>query len=306
MKRNPGRPRKVDQRSVRVLIRNLKNSRKINANVTVNSIVGNSGLSAFASRRTFSRVLNEEGYKFRQARKKGLVTEKDRRLRMKYARNMKHHGVSFWTEELSFFLDGVSFVHKYNPLETACTAQSRVWRKKSEGLAVTSKGSKDLAGGKRVHIMAAIAYGKGFILSVPYVKLNGQFFNSFIREHFNITFARAGPRLRGRRLFLMDNDPSQTSKVALSALEKIEAELHKIPPRSPDLNPIENIFHVVKSMLRREAIARNIVSETFEEFQTRVSLALDSVPVDLIDRAIESMPKRIQAVLDSKGHRTKY
>ena len=104
----------------------------------------------------------------------------------------------------------------------------------------------------------------------------------------------------------MGNDPSQTSKVALSALENIEAELHKIPPRSPDLNPIENIFHVVKSMLRREAIARNIVSETFEEFQTRVLLALDSVPVDLIDRAIESMPKCIQAVLDSKGHRTKY
>ena len=104
MKRNPGRPRKVDERSVGVLILNLKNSRKINANVTVNSIVRNSGLSVFASRRTFSWVLNEEGYKFCQARKKGLATEKDRRLRRKYARNMKHHGVSFWTEELSFWM----------------------------------------------------------------------------------------------------------------------------------------------------------------------------------------------------------
>jgi hypothetical protein len=43
----------------------------------------------------------------------------------------------------------------------------------------------------------------------------------------------------------MDNDPSQTSKVARKAMQKIEAEFHEIPARSPDLNLIENLFHLV-------------------------------------------------------------
>ena len=136
--------------------------------------------------------------------------------------------------------------------------------------------------------------------------MNGQFFAAFIKEHSNTCFMQSRLKSGGRRLFLMDNDPSQTSKAARSALHEIKAELHKIPPRSADVNPIENIFHLVKSSLQRETVSRNIVSECFEQFQTRVLLALDSVSVEIIDRTIASMSKRIQAVRDSKGHRTKY
>ncbi|CAB3981544.1 Hypothetical predicted protein [Paramuricea clavata] len=68
----------------------------------------------------------------------------------------------------------------------------------------------------------------------------------------------------------MDNDPSQTSKVARKAMEKTEAEFHRIPARSPDLNPIENLFHLVKKSLENEAIENNITYETFQDFSTQV------------------------------------
>ena len=70
-------------------------------------------------------------------------------------------------------------------MSIAMAPKARVWCQKSEGLQVTSKGSKDLAGGKRLHVIVAIAYGKGVILKEPYDKLNGQFFANFIRQHFN-------------------------------------------------------------------------------------------------------------------------
>lgn len=104
----------------------------------------------------------------------------------------------------------------------------------------------------------------------------------------------------------MDNDPSQTSKLALEALEEKECELSVIPPRSPDLNCIENIINVVKDSLEKEAIEQNITSETFEEFQDRVLRTLGNVDSSLIDRVIESMPLRIKPVLKGKGYRTKY
>ena len=104
----------------------------------------------------------------------------------------------------------------------------------------------------------------------------------------------------------MDNDPSQTSVAAKLAFEEIEAEFHEIPPRSPDLNPIENIFHLVKLFLENEAISRNITWESFEQFQNRVFRALESVSIETIDKTIASMSNRIQAILSSKGARTKY
>ena len=116
------------------------------------------------------------------------MSERDRRLRLKYAQDLRLRADLFWTDEISFYLDGVSFVHKYNPLSTATAAHSRVWRKRSEGLTVTTKGCKDLAGGRRLHVIVAIAHGDGVILREPYEKMNGQFFAAFIREHFNTCF----------------------------------------------------------------------------------------------------------------------
>ena len=97
--------------------------------------------------------------------------------------------------------------------------------------------------------MVAVAYGKGVVLCQPYENLNCFFFAQFIRQHFNITFAKAGPKAQRKRIFAMDNDPSQTSKKAIEALNHIEAELHWLSSRSQDLNPLENIFHLVKMNL---------------------------------------------------------
>ena len=213
---------------------------------------------------------------------------------------------NFFTHEVAFYLDGVSFVHKHNPMNSATNSKSRVWRKKNEGLLYTSKGAKNLAGGRRLHVFAAIAYGKGCVLWEPYETLNGAFFAEFIRKHFNICFARCGPKDGGRRLFVMDNDPSQTSKVAKRALDEVEAEFQEIPARSPDLNPIENIFNVIKTDLENQAHQLQITSETFKQFQQRVLNTLQNVSVDVVNRTIESMPRRINAVIASKGHRTKY
>ena len=89
---------------------------------------------------------------------------------------MLRNPTCYWSKDVSFYLDGVSFVSKLNPLSDAQHAQIEVGRKRSEGLQITTKGSKDLGGGKRLHFMVAIAYGKGVILAEQYVKINAKFF----------------------------------------------------------------------------------------------------------------------------------
>ena len=75
----------------------------------------------------------------------------------------------------------------------------------------------------------------------------------------------------GRRI-LMDGWPRQNSKKTLKALEDIGALVFKIPPRSPDLNPIENFFALVTKTLRKQVIEENIVRETRRSSRPEVFL----------------------------------
>ena len=145
----------------RLLKRNLLKLRRQGLAYTVRRLVSYSGLSLEnASIRSYSRCLNEMGFWFLQSRKKGLLKESDKKERLHYARKMERwerDNPRFWTKEVAFYLDGVSLVYKTNPMSAAMTPKARVWRRKSEGLHITSKGSKDLAGGN-VHGHTALSF----------------------------------------------------------------------------------------------------------------------------------------------------
>lgn len=135
---------------------------------------------------------------------------------MTYARHMKRclpPTNTFCTQEVTFYLDSFSFIYKHNPLSSATSPKSRIWCKRGEGPQFTTKGSKDVAGGRRLNMLVTIARGKGVILREPYEKMDSQFFAQFIRDHFNSCFLRAGPKTNGHRFFVIGNDPSQTSNV---------------------------------------------------------------------------------------------
>ena len=122
----------------------------------------------------------------------------------------------------------MSFVHKTQPLSDALAPKGRVWRKRTEGLQVTAKGCKNLAGGKRLHLLVAISHNKGVLLVQEYEKMTGAYFARFVLDKFPVLFSRK----RGRKWFVMDTDPSQRSLAARKAIKKECCELFSIPARS--------------------------------------------------------------------------
>ncbi len=52
--------------------------------------------------------------------------------------------------------------------------------------------------------------------------------------------------------FLQDNDPKHTSRKAADFFAQEGINWWKTPPESPDLNPIENLWHELKEYIRRE------------------------------------------------------
>ena len=302
-----GRRKLLTSRDERKLKRAIMQLRENSPNFTVMEVVQRSGISATkATYRTFVRYVKRLGYGFFQSRKKGVLTSKDYKIRRKFARLMGSKPVDYWTKDVAFYLDGVSFVYKSNPMSDVLKPKNRVWRKRGEGLLLTTKGSKELAGGKRLHLLVAIAYTKGVICAEPYLKMDGPYFARFIRRHFPNLFESTGHNDIDDRLFVMDNDPSQTSAAAKKAMDSIGAKMQIIPARSPDLNPIENLFNIVRKSIEAEILQQNIMHQSWDEFVERVKFHVWSVSQEYVDKTIASMPKRVKDIIKLKGLRTKY
>ena len=144
---------------------------------------------------------------------------------------------------------------------------AREWRTPGEGLEITAKGSKDVGGRKICHFIVGISFGAGAVVIEEYMKMTEEYFSDFIENTLHrVLLDRAAATGKEKLLFLQDNDPSQNSGKAKEALKNIGAEVVKILPRSPDLNPIENFFHNVKQKLRQDAITNRIVCENLNSF----------------------------------------
>jgi len=82
-----GRPKRLTERDIRHLIRSIERLRKVDVNFTIKTLVEFSGLSLDrASYRTYARALNTMGYKYLEMRKKGLLSEQDKRHRLRFAK----------------------------------------------------------------------------------------------------------------------------------------------------------------------------------------------------------------------------
>lgn len=108
------------------------------------------------------------------------------------------------------------------------------------------------------------------------------------------------------RVFLQDGDPSQNSERVRNALRDMNVTILNIPLRSPDLNPIENVFILLANTLRRDAVENSNEVETFRAFRRRVISTLMAMPREIVDNIISSLPKRIDSIIQSKGGRLKY
>ncbi len=72
------------------------------------------------------------------------------------------------------------------------------------------------------------------------------------------------------------------------------------PANSPDLNPIENLWGIVKRKMR-ETRPNNA-----DELKANVKETWASIPLQQCHKLITSMPRRIEAVIKAKGASTKY
>jgi transposase len=103
-------------------------------------------------------------------------------------------------------------------------------------------------------------------------------------------------------IFQQDNDRKHTSKVSMDFFKANNYKLLFWPANSPDLNPIEHLWHYVKQQLQKYETP---VDSTYELWE-RIQEVWNAIPKEVCENLVDSMPDRVQAVKRAKGRQTKY
>ena len=306
---NPGRRQKIHPIDLRQIKRQISVLRLELGSFTSKQLQESAGLTHQLSNSAFRRYLHKLGYGYRRTRKKGLLTLLDAKKRLRVVRKIKRlyrsNSMFLWTKQISMYIDGVGYEYKSNPYEHSKTPAAREWRLKNEGLNIgcTTKGKKE--GVKQVKFMVGISYNKGVVMCQRITRrMDGARFARMIKGTFPAVLENTiNP---SSKHILQDGDPAQNSQKALRAFHSIGARVFGIPARSPDLNPIENFFHLIRRKLLRDAKEKHIVQESEDEFAQRVTEAFQNYSYKKIDKIIETMPKRVNMIYKCRGRRIKY
>ncbi len=81
------------------------------------------------------------------------------------------------------------------------------------------------------------------------------------------------------------------------------------PPYSPDLNPIENLWSVLKQLIYERYPELEHANDTADTLERLIAAAMEVW--ELVEQRVhyslsDSMPHRVQAVIEAEGWYTKY
>ncbi len=96
------------------------------------------------------------------------------------------------------------------------------------------------------------------------------------------------------------NDPKHTTNMTTALLMKLKVKVMEWPSMSPDLNPIEHMWGILKRKVEKHHVSniQQLCDVIMEEWKR--------MPATTCAALVNSMPRRIKAVLDNNDAPTKY
>ena len=116
-----------------------------------------------------------------------------------------------------------------------------------------------------------------------------------ILEQSLLTFLKE--KLPQDHRYMQDNDPKHTSRCAREFFSSNNINWWKTPPESPDLNPIENLWHEAKEYLRRE-----IKPRTKQELMDGIVKFWETVTISKCRKYINHLHKVIELNGEATGY----
>lgn len=241
------------------------------------------------SRATVHRRVQEMGYRCRIPQVKPLLNQKQRQKRLTWVTEKQHWTVAQWPKVL--FSGESKFCMSFG------NQGARVWRKTGE-----KEMPKCLKSSVKYpqSVMVWSAMSAAGVAPLCFIKdrVNAASYQEIL-EHFILPSAE---KLYGDEDFVFKHDlaPAHSAKTTGKWFTDHGITVLNWPANSPDLNPIENLWDIVKTKLR------DARPNTLDELKAAIEASWASITPQQCHRLIASMPRRIEAVISAKGFLTKY
>lgn len=282
-KKSTGRPRITSKRDDIAIGR----SARVNPTYSSTQIMLDSGVHA-STRTIRRRLLKEFGLAARRAAKKPLLTDQQRRKRLKFCKERQHWTVENWKKVL--FTDETLICQFGSP--ATFVRRPKGERFNARYTIRTTKHSP------KVMVWGSFSYaGRGSLYFVDQGQtVNAEEYKKILTSKVPITM-----RIHNCQIFQQDSAPAHTAKSVRQWFTSNGIQVLEWPGNSPDLNPIENLWQVLKQSVRRRH------PKNMNELKHCIKQAwcLD-ISRELCENLIRSMPNRCKTVIQSKGHITKY
>ncbi len=218
---------------------------------------------------------------FRKRATKPLLNQRQRQKHLTWAVEKNNWTVAQWSKVL--FSDESTFCISFG------NQGPRVWRKSGEA---------SVKFPQSVMIWAAMSSAGVGPLCFLKSTVNAAIYQEIL-VHFMLPSA---DKLYGDADFIFQQDlaPAHTAKGTKSWFNDHGVTVLDWPANSPDLNPIENLWGIVKRKMR------DTRPNNADELKATVKETWASIPPQQCHKLITSMPRWIEAVIKAKGAPTKY
>lgn len=241
---------------------------------------------------TMKRAMNEAGCIARTPRRRPLLIDRHKEARLKWAMDHREWTMEdwkkvVWSDETMVYagdghcryvrvVDGHPLTEKHFELTTKFPTRVMFWSCFSWN------------GTGRMHVVEGNMDSAYYITHV----IEGRVIRQML-EWFP----------DGSGVFQHDNAPSHTSRRTKACLDRHNLNVMNWPAQSPDLNPIENLWAIVKRRLKddNKTLSRSEITSSFIKIWNR-----DEEIQATCKRLVESMPRRVASVIENRGGHTKY
>jgi hypothetical protein len=281
--RRTGRPRCTTEMQDAAVVRSAKRNIWRDRKGTIHA------LHLECSRTTIRRHEREAGIWRCVARRKWIMKHRHATQRLAWAQIMAQTIATEWgkfifSDEKTFFLQGPGHVWVSRPHGAA----------NQERYIVTAEKHA-----VKVQVWGCItSQGPGRLALFDW-NLDAALLTQIYRDFLLPSLATWFPN-RTEYYFVQDRDPKHTAKLAQDWLRRHQIIVMMLPAKSPDLNPIENVW----SLLRSRVTARRPTTKA--QLEAAIITEWQSLTREDCASLVNSMPDRLEAVIEASGWHTRY
>jgi transposase len=228
---------------------------------------------------TIRRYLIKSGYRNVLPRSTHMLTSEHKQRRIQWAQKHKNYDFTH-----TVFTDETSFQLFRNTV--------RRWTK-----CPNNESKRIPKNRQKVQMWGAISVRGVLTCHTFRCNLDGSYYVHILK---NYLLPAAKQEFHQKWCLQQDNDPKHTSNISKQFINNKVPRLLEWPSNSPDVNPVENVWSIVKRKVEKRK-PKNI-----DELELFLCEEFKNVDINSVMNIVMSMKKRCLSLIESKGERIKY